>query len=178
MVHQGVRLDARDRFRNLYSLFQPHSNLGNGRLLTRALSTTNGFGYFDSFESDLLSLAGSRPAALLPESAAPFTAPDAAPAAAPVNTAVTASLALVRMPLDGRFFPAFVLFLLTLRFLVVALRATLFLPEAFAVPFLEARADLIFLLADFLVVTLEALVVDFFGPDFFAAFFVGIDPPI
>jgi hypothetical protein len=82
------------------------------------------------------------------------------------------------MPLDGRFFPDFVPFLLTLRFLVVALRATLFFLEAFAVPFLEARADLIFLLADFLVVTLEALVVDFFGPDFFAAFFVGIDPPI
>jgi hypothetical protein len=125
-------------------------------------------------------LAGSSPAALLPESAAPFTAPETAPAAAPVSAAVTAFLALVRKP--GRFFPDFfVLFLLTLRFLVVDFRATVFLPEAFAVPFLAARPDLMFLLADFLAVFFfEVLAGDFFEPDFLVAFVVGmfLDPPI
>jgi len=121
----------------------------------------------------LLSLAGSRPAALLPDSAAPFTAPETAPVAAPVSTAATAFLALVRKP--GRFFPDFFVLFLTLRFLVVALRATVFLLEAFAVLFLATRPDFIFLLADFLVVAFfEALAVDFFAPAFLAAFFVGM----
>ena len=70
------------------------------------------------------------------------------------------------MPFDERFFPDFfVLCLATLRFLVVAfrvvLRATVFLLEPFAAVFLAARAELIFLLADFLVAFFEALAVFF-----------------
>ncbi len=135
------------------------------------------------------------PVALLPDSAAPFTAPVAAPTAAPVKTVFTTSFARVRMPFDERerFVPAFlvVLFLPALLFLVVpALRATLRCLEAFVVLLLAVRAGALFfadfLAADFLAV--DFLAVDFLAllepaflePDLFTAFLVAIllAPPL
>lgn len=87
------------------------------------------------------------PAALLPDSAAPFTAPVAAPAAAPVNTELSTDFALARIPLADCFRPDF---------LVLRLEAAFFV----APPLL---AD--FRAADF-VPPFEALAVDFFPPLF------------
>ena len=81
------------------------------------------------------------------------------------------------MPFDERFLPDLfvVVFLLTLRFLVVALRATVLCLDAFLVVFLAARAGFEVFLADFFVVAFfDLLELDFLEPDFLTAFFVAM----
>ncbi len=102
--------------------------------------------------------------ALLPDSAAAFTAPVAAPAAAPVTIG----------PSLFSDFLAALLFLLALAVLLTPdLRAVLLLREPFAALFavlFEARE-----VVDFLALgLLELLEVDFLEPDCFRAFFVAI----
>ncbi|HYN26418.1 MAG TPA: hypothetical protein VES69_15460 [Pyrinomonadaceae bacterium] len=123
--------------------------------------------------------------ALLPDSAAPWTAPAVAPAAAPVSTGFAASFARLRMRFEGRFFPDFFVevrlaeaLLLVEAFVVEALlRLTvplrflleaglLFLPAAFLVPFFDLR-ELVDPLAD-------RPLLDFFAADRLRAFVVGM----
>ncbi len=128
--------------------------------------------------------------ALLPDSAAPSTAP----AAAPVSTDFAGSFARLRMPFEGRFFPdlfvevrlaeallliealvveALLRLTVPLRFLLEA--ALLFLPAAFLVPFFDLRE-----LDDPLA---NRPLLDFFAADRLRAFVVGmfsssIVPPV
>ena len=119
--------------------------------------------------------------ALLPDSAAPSTAP----AAAPVSTDFAGSFARLRMPFEGRFFPdlfvevrlaeallliealvveALLRLTVPLRFLLEA--ALLFLPAAFLVPFFDLRE-----LDDPLA---NRPLLDFFAADRLRAFVVGM----
>ncbi len=123
--------------------------------------------------------------ALLPDSAAPWTAPTAAPAAAPVTTDFAASFGRLRMPFEGRFFPDFFVevrlaeaLLLVEAFVVEALLrlpvplrfflevVLVFLPAAFLVPFFDLL-ELVDPLAD-------RLLLDFFAADRLRAFVVGM----
>ena len=115
---------------------------------------------------------------MLPDSAAPWTAPAAAPAAALVRTERTTSFALARMPLGacllaGRFVVVFLL--VTLLLLAPDLRAVNFWLEALVVLFFAAREDVAFFAVDFFAVDfLEPLDVDFLEPDCLRAFFAAM----
>lgn len=116
------------------------------------------------------------PVALLPDSAAPFTAPAVAPT--PVNTAFTGSFARLRIPFEDLFRPDFLvaLFLLALlRLLVADLRTLFFWLDTFVVLLLiprglEARDEADFFAVDFL----KPFDLGFLEPDCLRDFFVAI----